>query len=149
LPLLDYRQGSMRRFGIRALSGSVPDVALAALLTALNVLSSGWQATAVGVAVVETAPVALRRRTPLAALAANHIPRSWGPGPFGIKIEAERIVVPQAAPVLPRPRANARLTGSWTGNERAGRIPDMDSPLRPLSGRGMRPVRAAKMLEHS
>ena len=73
MPLLDYRQGSMRRFGIRALSGSVPDVALAALLTALNVLSSGWQATAVGVAVVETAPVALRRRTPLAALAATAI----------------------------------------------------------------------------
>jgi signal transduction histidine kinase len=73
LPLLDYRQGSMRRFGIRALSGSAPDVALAALLTALNVLSSGWQATPVAVAIVEAAPVALRRRTPLAALVATAI----------------------------------------------------------------------------
>jgi hypothetical protein len=73
LALLDYRQGSMRRFGVRALSGSAPDVALAALLTALNVLSSGGHAAAVGVAIVETAPVALRRRTPLAALAATAI----------------------------------------------------------------------------
>ncbi|MDP9246941.1 MAG: histidine kinase dimerization/phosphoacceptor domain-containing protein, partial [Candidatus Dormibacteraeota bacterium] len=63
----------MRRFGIRALSGSAPDVALAALLSALNVLSSGWQATPVAVAIVEAAPVALRRRTPLAALVATAI----------------------------------------------------------------------------
>ena len=79
---------AVRSFVARALASPGADVALAILLTALNLTWLGWRPVAIGVALCETVPVAAWRRWPLAALSVTSaaaivaIPLGLRPAPF-------------------------------------------------------------------